>query len=132
VHGIDRNILENSVDKILKMAELQHLQFSPLKEISWGQRQRLAVSTFFQTRNEFLIFDETLSFVDQHFAEKCKEYFKDLCASERTVIMTSHESSFLKKYCNRAIWLDSGTIRMSGDTDQIIKAYQKLYLEHPF
>jgi ABC-type polysaccharide/polyol phosphate transport system ATPase subunit len=117
--------LENAIDEILKMAELTHLQFSPLKEISWGQSQRLAVSTFFQTTSDFLIFDESLSFVDQYFAEKCKEYFQDLCASERTIIMTSHESSILKKHCNQAIWLDGGTIRMSGDVDQVIEAYEQ-------
>jgi len=130
VHGMDRHFLKENMDKILDMAELYELKYSSLKELSNGQMQRLALSVFFQTKSNFLIFDESLVFVDQAFANKCEKYFEDLAYSDKTVIMTSHNSSFLRKYCRTAIWLEEGRIRMSGEANHVIDKYEeqvKLY-----
>lgn len=127
VHGIGRDVLEHKMDQILKMSELYHQRFSPLKELSPGQQQRLALSVFFQNTGDFLIFDESLAFVDMGFAQKCEAYFQDLLSSEKTVIITSHDTSFLRKYCKTAIWLDEGHIRVSGGVDRVINEYERCF-----
>lgn len=127
VHEMRRAILEHAMHKILKMAELYHLRFSPLKELSMGQCQRLALSVFFQTSVDFLIFDEGLTFVDQGFVQNCEAYFQDLSSSEKTVIMTSQDASFLKRYCKTAIWLDEGHIRMAGRAKEVIGEYKRSF-----
>jgi len=125
VYGMDRHFLNQNMDKILDLAGLYDLRFSSLKELSNGQTQRLALSVFFQSKSNFLIFDESLVFVDQVFANKCETYFEELAASDKTVIMTSHNSSFLRKYCHTAIWLDEGYIRMSGEANDVIDKYEE-------
>ncbi len=123
IHGMDRKFLRDNAHKILELAELEHLRFSPLKDLSIGQRQRLALSIFFHVNSELMIFDESLAFVDQSFAHRCEEYFRDLYHSEKTAIITSHDLNFLRKYCTRAIWLDEGRIRMDGEADKVISEY---------
>ncbi len=125
VHGIKKGFLKSNLNKILETAELGYLRFSLLKELSDGQMQRVAMSVFFQVENDFLIFDESLEFVDKSFAQKCEIYFKKLFYSDKTLVITSHDTSFLRKYCNRAIWLDKGLIRMSGGIDEVIKEYEQ-------
>lgn len=127
VHGMGRNFLEDKMDDILKTSELYHLQFAPLKELSAGQAQRLALSIFFQSRSNFLIFDESLAFVDQSFAQKSEVYFKELASSDKTVIMTAHDNHFLRKHCRKAIWLDAGHIRMAGEAEDVITEYEKSF-----
>ena len=129
IHGIQRDTLKYKINKILETAELCHLRFSSLKELSDGQAQRLALSVFLQTASNFLIFDESLAFIDQSFTQKCESYFQQLYSSEKTVIMTSHNNSFLKKYCRTAIWLDKGIIRMAGESNTVINAYEKASLD---
>ena len=124
MHGIMRSSLRKKMDEILEFVELRHLQFCPLKELSVGQRQRLTIGVFFQAQSDFLILDESLAFVDQGFAQKCETYFKKLSDSQRTVIMTSHDTSFLKRYCETALWLDSGVIRMHDTIDRVLSAYE--------
>ena len=97
MHGMSRDVLEDKIDSILEMTELYQLRFSSLKELSTGQFQRLALSVFFQTADDFLIFDESMAFMDKDFVKKCEPYFQDLFSSEKTVIMTSHDASFFKK-----------------------------------
>ncbi len=130
VHGMSRDFLKQNMDKILDMAELQHLRFSALKDISIGQKQRLALSVFFQTNSDFLIFDESLIFIDQVFACKCETYFKDLSSSDKTIIMTSHDSNFLRKYCKTALWIDEGRIRMSGGIEEVLNSYEDSFLQN--
>lgn len=131
VHGMSRDYLKSRISKIIQMAELGELQFSPLKGLSVGQMQRLAVSVFFQIPNDFLIFDESLTFMDQGFVQKCYEYFEGLHSSGKTVIITSHDNSFLKQYCNTAIWLDEGRIRMFSDARSVIGEYERSFNTTP-
>lgn len=127
VHGMARDVLEPNLHKGLEMAELYHLRFSPLKELSLGQMQRLALSVFFQINSDFLIFDESLKFVDKGFAQKCEAYFQDLSSSDKTAIMTSQDSSFLRRHCRAAIWLDEGRIRMNGEANRVITEYERSF-----
>jgi ABC-type polysaccharide/polyol phosphate transport system ATPase subunit len=109
------------------MAELHYLRFSPLKNLSAGQHQRLAFSVFFQCLSDFLIFDENLAFADQQFIQKCEGYFKEICNSHRTVIFVSHDLPFLRKFCKTAIWLDEGRIRLLGEIDKVLGEYEKFF-----
>jgi len=125
VYGIRRDFLNEKINNILQLSQLEHLRFASLKTLSSGQLQRLAFSIFMQAEDEFLIFDESLTFVDQLFGQKCCEYFKKLAASDKTVIMTAHDSSFLRKYCHQALWLEQGRIRMHGDINKILDEYDR-------
>lgn len=127
IYGMGRNYLKERVSKIIETAQLYDLRFVPLKELSAGQMRRLSLSIFFQVPDDFLIFDESLAFLDQGFIQKCDEYFKELSSAGKTVITTSHDNSFLKKYCTTAIWLDEGHIRMSGSAEKVINEYENSF-----
>ena len=124
IYEIGRDILAPRERAVLEMAELEHLKFSPLKDLSTGQIQRLALSIFAQTPSQFLIFDEVLANVDSAFARKIDGYFRALAESDRTVVMTSHDASFLRRYCARGFWLDQGALRHAGPLDDVLAAYE--------
>jgi len=126
IHGISRRFLKDKMDEILNAAELFDLRYAYLKEISSGQRQRLALSVFFQNTENFLIFDESLTCVDKYFSQVCEKYFQSLLESDKTVIVCSHDTSFLRKHCNTAIWMDEGRIRMIGSAEEVITKYEVL------
>ncbi|MBU2103031.1 MAG: ATP-binding cassette domain-containing protein [Candidatus Omnitrophota bacterium] len=125
VHGLARTFIEEHIDSILKDAGLGDVRFTLMKDLSRGQRQRLALSTFFQVNDKFLIFDESLTYVDQSFSSRCESYFEQLVHSSRTVIMVSHDIDFLSKYCSRALWIDKGEIRMHGEIGAVIQEYRR-------
>jgi len=127
IHGMRREALRGRVDEILSTAELSHLRYLPVKELSVGQLQRLLLSVFFQLEEDFLVFDEVFASVDQDFAKKCDSYFNRLSSSSKTIIMISHDTSFLRKYCRTAIWLNEGIVRMKGPIDEVLSAYEKSF-----
>jgi lipopolysaccharide transport system ATP-binding protein len=127
LHGIGRDVLTPREPAILELAELEHLAYAPLKQLSTGQVQRLAVSVFSQTATDFLIFDEVLGNVDPGFVRQTEAFFSSLARSDKTVIMTSHDASLLRKYCRTAMWLDGGRVRMLGPIDEVIDDYERSF-----
>jgi ABC-type polysaccharide/polyol phosphate transport system ATPase subunit len=124
VCGMKRRKLETLVPGILDAAGIQHLGYTPLVDISLGQRQRLALSIVFQAPADFLVFDETFVHVDQAFFRECSAFFVHLAESSRTMVIASHDHDFLKKHCQRALWLDKGQIRLDGPAAEVIAAYE--------
>lgn len=125
IYGINRAYLGRRADIILKYSELASLKFCPMKDLSSGQRQRLVLAIFFESQNNFLIFDESLSAVDRGFGLKFEERLKSDSFSFRTIIMTSHDNEFLRRHCRTAIWLDEGRIRMHGEVNEVLDRYER-------
>ena len=44
---------------------------------------------------------------------------------DRTVIIVSHSSDTLKKLCTSLMWLHEGEIKMIGDTNEVLNAYEE-------
>ncbi|MFE0632976.1 ABC transporter ATP-binding protein, partial [Streptomyces sp. NPDC058864] len=40
-----------------------------------------------------------------------------------TVFLVSHNNKSIRDTCDRSIWLEHGTLRMDGPTDEVLKAY---------
>jgi len=125
VHGLERNYIREHLTEMLEAAGLERLRFTPLKDLSPGQRQRLAIHVFFRAPDDFLIFDENPALIDRAFARRCEAEYGRLFASGRTVILAFHSESFVEKYCSRAVWLDEGRIRQDGEAGKVLEAYRR-------
>jgi ABC-type polysaccharide/polyol phosphate transport system ATPase subunit len=122
-HGIDPRGLGPRLPALLARVGLDHLARSPLRDLSTGQLQRLALAVFLEGPGDFLILDEALSHLDHGFRAACDAEL-DRVAGGRTVLMTSHDGAFLRRHCRRALWLDGGRIRLDGDVAEVLDAYE--------
>jgi lipopolysaccharide transport system ATP-binding protein len=48
----------------------------------------------------------------------------ELCKQGRALLFVSHAPSAVQMMCDRAIWLDGGSIRAMGDVGEIVQAYE--------
>ncbi len=124
IQRVPKGTLKRRIDSILHLTELEDHRFCSLKELSRGQQQRLALGVFFESISDFMIFDEGLSFIDQSFSRRIEPLLQKLFAPEKTVVIASHDSVFLKKYCDSALWIDSGTLRMFDRTEKVLAEYE--------
>jgi len=124
--GMDRKYINDNMDKMVAFAELEQCRDTPFKDLSWGQQQRFVLSVFFGNNRNFIIIDECLEYMDFQFKKKCdKQHFDQLFSSNKTVIVASHNTAFLKKYCKKAIWLEKGQLRMFGEVVEVIEKYER-------
>ncbi len=96
--------------------------FEQGKNISGGQAQRLALARLLYEGHDFLIIDEGTSALDASMERRAlAEIFTS--GDELSMLIITHRFESLS-VCDKILWLDGGTIRMFGDSDEVINAYR--------
>ena len=125
VHGLKRSELTPKLHEILKFSNLRETMFSPLKELSAGQKQRLSLSVFLRTRADLMIVDESLAYLDKVFLKQYDSYFeKHLSDPTKTLLLVSHEPDYIRRFTNRVLWLKDGKVYRDGETESVLSEYE--------
>ena len=83
-----------------------------------------SITAFLET--DIILIDEVFSVGDEHFKKKSTAKMKELINdSDHTVMIVSHSLSTLRKLCTKMLWLHDGEIKMLGDTEEVLSAYEK-------
>ena len=56
--------------------------------------------------------------------KKARVRLQDLVARSGILVFASHSNEFLAQLCDTAMWVDHGTIRMSGGIEETVRAYE--------
>ena len=123
--GYSRKFIDSKFDEIIEFAELERFVNVPVKNFSSGMYTRLGFSIATIVNPEILIVDEVLSVGDFKFQEKSKKRIERLMSGGTTVILVSHDNDTIEKMCNKVLWLDSGKVKMYGNTQSVLDAYTK-------
>lgn len=122
--GYTKAFLEDKYDEIVEFSELGDFINMPLKTYSSGMMMRLAFSIATIVRPEILIVDEILAVGDEAFQQKSRAKMTELMSGGTTVLYVSHELNQIRELCNKVIWLDHGTIKMMGETEEVCNSYK--------
>ncbi|RPK56842.1 Teichoic acids export ATP-binding protein TagH [Streptomyces sp. ADI95-17] len=88
-----------------------------------GARLRFSIAA--AKSHDVLLIDEALSTGDARFQRRSKERIIELRKEAGTVFLVSHSNKSITETCDRAIWLEAGTLRMDGPADEVVAAYEK-------
>ncbi|MCP2727763.1 ABC transporter ATP-binding protein [Limnofasciculus baicalensis] len=121
--GFSRREIKERAESILEFAELQDYQLVPVKGLSSGMVARLGFAIATDVQPDILILDEVLSVGDESFKNKCKRRIEKFWDGNATVLVVSHDLSFIRQYCDRAVWLDKGKLRLMGSADWVVDCY---------
>jgi ABC-type polysaccharide/polyol phosphate transport system ATPase subunit len=84
---------------------------------------RLGFSVAIAIEPDILIIDEVLAVGDEQFQRRCLQRIDELRSGGRTAIFVSHGLGQVQQICDRAVWLDHGTVAAEGGTEDVINAY---------
>jgi lipopolysaccharide transport system ATP-binding protein len=121
--GMSKSEIRGRFDEIVAFSEVEKFLDTPVKRYSSGMYVRLAFAVAAHLEPEVLIVDEVLAVGDAEFQRKCLGKMKDVAGTGRTVILVSHNMAAVQHLCDRAIYLRSGELVMSGDTASVIRTY---------
>ena len=124
--GFSNEEIDEMYDDIWDFAELKDFQDQKLKNYSSGMQVRLAFSIAIRARGDILLLDEVLAVGDAAFQQKCNDYFSTLKDEKKTVVLVTHSMTSVRKFCNRAILVDDGQIKLDGKPDKVADAYNKI------
>jgi ABC-type polysaccharide/polyol phosphate transport system ATPase subunit len=118
--GLTKRQLDEKFDEILAFSELERFVDQKLKNYSSGMLMRLAYSIAIQIPFDVLLLDEVLAVGDESFQEKCFATFEGFKANGKTVVLVTHQSDLLRRFCDRVLMLESGVIRAIGSPEDVI------------
>jgi ABC-type polysaccharide/polyol phosphate transport system ATPase subunit len=121
--GIDRRIVTERIDEILRFAELEEYARYPVHALSSGMAARLGFAIATDVDPDILLIDEALSIGDESFRTKSKARIDALWRHDTTVVVVSHDLSYIRATCEKAIWLDRGRIAAMGTPPEVADRY---------
>lgn len=114
-----------SLDGINGFAELGDWFDEPLKAYSSGMRARLGFAVAMEMSPDVLLVDEVLGVGDESFRKKSTAAMKEKMLSGQTVLFVSHHAQTIRELCSSVVWIENGTTRMVGGTDEVLNAYSE-------
>jgi lipopolysaccharide transport system ATP-binding protein len=131
--GMKRQEIKNHFDEIVDFAGVEKFLDTPVKRYSSGMYVRLGFAISAHLEPEILIVDEVLAVGDAEFQRKCLGKMKDASNSGRTILFVSHNLTAVQGLCNKAMYLQKGSLLEMGETNLVLANYlsniQKTALE---
>lgn len=97
---------ETQYKQILFKLKLDNLQLK-VKNLSGGQKKRLALANVLISKPDLLILDEPTNHLDLEMIEWLEQYF---AKENLTLFIVTHDRYFLERVCNEILELDGGEL----------------------
>lgn len=120
---VSKEEIEKKIPEILAFADIGDYINQPVKTYSSGMFVRLAFAVAINVDPDVLIVDEALAVGDARFQLKCMDKFMEFVQKGKTILFVTHDVNTVKRFCNRAIWLNQGELIMDGNTDEVTDRY---------
>ncbi len=87
-------------------------------ELSGGQKQRVAIVRSLIMNPDIILFDEPTSALDPEMVGEVLDLIRNIADKGMTMVIVSHEMSFVKKIANRLVFMDDGKISFDGSVKE--------------
>jgi lipopolysaccharide transport system ATP-binding protein len=121
--GISREEMAAKFEEIAAFADIGSFIEHPVRTYSTGMMMRVAFAVAIAVEPDVLIIDEALSVGDILFQQKCSRRLRELVDRGVTLLVVTHDLSFVLSMCQRAIWLDQGRARFLGEAGACVREY---------
>lgn len=123
--GCSLDYIKSCMDEIIEFSELGDFIDRPVRTYSSGMYSKLSFAITVVLDTDIMLVDEVLSVGDERFRKKSYKKMEELMLSDRTVLIVSHATDTLKKFCDKILWINDGKFMMLGDTEEVLAEYDK-------
>ncbi len=121
--GLKEKEIKEKFQSIIEFSELGDFINQPVNKYSSGMKSKLGFAIAIHLEADVLIIDEALAVGDKLFKNKCNQKMNELKAKGTTILFVSHSSGQMKKFCDRACWIQKGELMCKGEVKDIMKIY---------
>lgn len=122
IYGVD---IKPRIEFVEEFSELGAYFREPVRHYSSGMRARLSFALSMIVDFDCFLIDEIIAVGDARFHEKCHvELFEK--RADRSMIIVSHDSHYIRDHCHRAGVLHAGTLRMFDTVSDAYAFYDEV------
>lgn len=92
------------------------------KELSGGEKQRVAIIRTLIMKPKIILFDEPTSALDPEMVNEVEDVIKTIAFEGMTMIIVSHEMKFIKNVATKVMFLKDGSILEYGTPKEIFES----------
>ncbi len=119
LYRIDDRRLEQRMDEAFELFSLEDFRRELIEGYSHGMRQRLVMGAAFLHHPEVVIVDEPMVGLDPQGARLVKSIFREYCARDRTVFMSTHTLGVAEEVCDRIGIIHKGALIALGTREEL-------------
>lgn len=108
--------------KYLDMINLKDKRDSYPKELSGGEKQRVAIIRSLMMNPDIILFDEPTSALDPLMVGEVLDLIKDIATSGKTMVIVSHEMNFVKNVATKVLYLEKGKVLFHGSNKEFFNS----------
>jgi len=123
--GMSRAEVRARMPEIVAFSELGDFIDEPVRTYSSGMYMRLAFSVATHVDPDILIIDEILAVGDEHFSHKSRAKMDEFKKSGKTIVLVTHDLGTVERWCQEAVWIDGGKIRLRGKPSMVVDEYRR-------
>lgn len=121
--GMSADEIDERCEEIIDFSGIRDFIDQPVKTYSSGMYMRLAFSIAISVNPDILVVDEALSVGDGEFARKSFDRIIALKDAGKTILFCSHSTYQVEALCERALWLEHGTVKLLGPAASVVSSY---------
>lgn len=91
------------------------------RHLSGGQKQRVALARALAMKPEVLLLDEPTSALDPELVGEVEKSIANAAKSGQTMVLVSHDMSFVAQVADKVLFLDKGRILEAGTPEEIMQ-----------
>ena len=129
---IDAMVLDEKIDRFLRLWNIYDDRYSSLSTYSKGMKQKILLSAALLHDPEIIILDEPSSGLDVGSTLVLKELIRELSASGKIVLYSSHVLELVEQVCSSVVILREGSIVASDRIERLRELMEQPSLERVF
>ena len=129
---IDAMVLDEKIDRFLRLWNIYDDRYASLSTYSKGMKQKLLLSAALLHDPEIIILDEPSSGLDVGSTLVLKELIRELAASGKIVLYSSHVLELVEQVCSSVVILRKGSIVASDRIERLRELMEQPSLERVF
>ncbi len=110
-------------EDVAAFADLDQFLELPVRTYSSGMIIRLGFALATAIKPEILLMDEWLLAGDASFMDKAQHRLETVVQGAEILVLSSHNTDVILRWCNRVIWMDTGRIKADGPPAEVMAAY---------
>ena len=124
--GLTAQQIEERMADIAEFTELGDYLDIPVRTYSSGMMTRLtfAVATCFAP--EVLLMDEWILAGDAGFLGRAQHRIEVFVEKAGILVLASHSVEICRQWCNKAVWMERGEVKMQGSIDSVLHSYNSV------
>jgi ABC-type polar amino acid transport system ATPase subunit len=119
---ITRNQAEGIAMQKLKSIDMMHVFDKYPSDLSQLQKQKIAIVRTLCMNPSVILFDNPTALLDPEEVQDLLEFIKSLVNNEISIIIATHETSFLKLIASRIIFIEDGKIKSDITKDEFFNS----------